>query len=249
MFRLFAICVIIAFVHAYNLNAQNQNQKNTGANINAQSQPTFKDQRENEIKLNEQIVELKKQIAELTQKVGDNKQVFYDSIFNVWGLLLTVIGIILVIITIKGAKNLSEKIAELKTDNKDATDRSERNISEVKIDLNQRITELNEKIREFKDDQKENFTRFEKESKEKIDKGLSSDLQRAIEKIMNDSFASQLNENSEQISELRNKVENLLSQQIKTEPITQAVATKPEVNQFDGNSEKQPSGEKNAFDE
>lgn len=259
LFRVFAVFVIIAFVHIYNLNAQDSN--NAEANINAQPHLIVEDQRANEIKYNEQIVELKRQIAELNLKVGDNKQVFYDSLYNAWNLILAIIGIIFIFIAFSGKRNLSEKITELKNDLKNATDNNgnaiseiktdlNRCVSEIKTDLNQRISESNEKIRDFKDDLRENFTRFEKESKEKIDNGLSYDLQKAIKKIMDESFTSQLNENSEQISELRNKVENFLSQQVKTEAITQEpITTKPEVNQFDGKSEQQPTGEKNAFDE
>lgn len=193
----------------------------------------------------DQITDLNKQISQLSQTIADTKQTFYDSKLNLWNFILTGFGIVIVIAGFFGYKNISVKISEIKTDNEKSSSKSEDNVKEIKSDLNQRITDLKLDYKDFKNDQRNTFEKFEKEANAKIDKGLDLALQNAIEKIMKESFDNELNDLSEQVSELRKKLENTFSSNIKVVE----EKGKNEVNKFDGTEQNITNAKNNAFDD
>lgn len=191
---------------------------------------------------NVQIEELNKQIVDLTKTIADTKQAFYDTKLNLWNFILTGLGILIAVIGFFGYKSISGKISDLKVENEKSISKSEENIKEIKSDLIQRITEIKVDIRDFKAEQTRKFEIFEKEANDKIDKGLSSALQEAIDKIMKDSFIDEMNGINDQVSELRNQLENIISK------------NEIKVNEtVDNIDDTQPTGitkpTKNAFDE
>ena len=183
---------------------------------------TFKTDRKDEdlkqidLKYQEQIFELNKQVLQLTETVADTKQTFYDSKLNLWNFILTALGIIALVAGYFGYKSISETIQEFKIDNERAITKSEEGVKEIKTDLIQRIQEAKTDIKDYKREIESRFEKFEKESKEKIDIGLSSQLQNAIDRIMKESFSSELNELSEQLAELTTRFENFISKNDET---------------------------------
>lgn len=161
--------------------------------------------------LKNQINDLNKQIVELSKSVADTKQAFYDSKLNLWNFILTGLGILIAVIGFFGYKSISGRINDLKSDNDRSMTKSEDNIKEIKNDLLQRIIEIKDDIRDFKAEQIRLFDKFEKEAKDKMDKGLGSALQQAIDKIMKESFIKEMNGISEQVSDLKNQFENFSS--------------------------------------
>jgi predicted phage gp36 major capsid-like protein len=120
-------------------------------------------------------------------------------------------------------------------------------MKEIKSDLIQRITDNKSDIKDFKADQTKLFEKFEKESKEKIEKGLALDLQNAIDKIMKESFSSELKDLSEQVAALTTRLENISSkEETDTTPLQkenkfngekiQSTGIKPTNNAFDEQS-------------
>lgn len=158
-----------------------------------------------------QIDDLNRQVIDLTRTVADTKQAFYDSKLNLWNFILTGLGILIGVLGFFGYKSISGKINDLKSENEKSISKSEDNIKEIKSDLIQRITEIKADIREFKTEQTRIFEKFEKGANDKMDKGLGSALQEAIEKIMKDSFIDEMNGINEQVSELKNQFENFTS--------------------------------------
>lgn len=191
-----------------------------------------------------QIDDLNKQVIDLTKTVADTKQAFYDSKLNLWNFILTGLGILIAVIGFFGYKSISGKINDLKTENEKSITKSEENIREIKSDLIQRITEIKTDIREFKADQTRIFEKFEKEANEKIDKGLGSALQDAIDKIMKESFIDEMNGINDQVSELRNQFENFSS---KSE-VKENETVDSNINLINKSAEVTKST-KNAFDE
>lgn len=263
--RLFIVCVFsVFFIASF---SYSQDSKTPNTNINQQNQQSVEEKKDSEAKLNEQIIELKKQLAELTQKIGDNKQASYDSFLNSLNVYMAVFGIIILMGGIWGFIDISKKVNESKTENATLCKENKGEITILKTDLLQRVIEiktdnttildrsekhvgerilaLEKRITEFKKEQKESFERFEKEANKKMDEGLNSDYQSAIQKIAESSFVPQINELSEQVAELKNTFENFQNHQ----NITDISTTIPEINQFDIESDKKPSKEKNAFDE
>jgi hypothetical protein len=193
----------------------------------------------------DQITDLNKQISQLSQTIADTKQTFYDSKLNLWNFILTGFGLLIVIAGYFGYKSISDKISEIKTENEKATSKSEEAVKEIKSDLIQRITELKSDTKEFKTEQRQVFEKFEKEANAKIDKGLDLALQNAIEKIMKESFTSELNDLSEQVSELRNRLENTNSSNNKVVE----EKGKSEENKFDEAEQDSTNAKNNAFDD
>lgn len=198
-----------------------------------------------EINYQEQITDLNKQISQLSQTIADTKQTFYDSKLNLWNFILTGFGLLIVIAGYFGYKSISDKISEIKLENDKATSKSEEAVKEIKSDLIQRITELKSDNKDFKTEQRQTFEKFEKEANAKIDKGLDLALQNAIEKIMKESFSSELNELSEQVSELRTKLENINSS---NNNVAEEIGIKEE-NKFDGAEQDNTNAKNNAFDD
>lgn len=194
--------------------------------------------------LKSQINELNKQINELSKNLADTKQAFYDSKLNLWNFILTGLGILIAVIGFFGYKSISGRINDLKSDNDRSITKSEENIKDIKNDLLQRIIEIKDDIRDFKAEQIRLFDKFEKEANEKMDKGLGSALQEAIEKIMKESFIGEMNGISEQVSDLKNQFENFSSKSNEHQNVV------PENN--DGLSLEEKTTikpNKNAFDE
>jgi len=193
----------------------------------------------------EQIKELNSQILILTSTVASTKESFYNSSIYLWTFIITALGLIIVVVGIFGYKSISDKIAELKTTNDISISKSEVFVKEIKDDLIQRISDIKSDIKEFKNDQIRLFEKFEKESKDKIEKGLSLDLQNAIDKIMKESFSSDLSELSEQVADLTTKFDNLSSKEEYTKTPVQ------NENKFNGETSEtaviKPTN--NAFDE
>ena len=192
-----------------------------------------------------QITDLNKQISQLSQTIADTKQTFYDSKLNLWNFLLTGFALLIVIAGYFGYKSISDKIGEIKIENEKAMTKSEEAVKDIKSDLIQRITELKSDNKEFKIEQRQTFEKFEKNANEKIEKGLDLALQNAIEKIMKESFASDLSNLSEQVSELRNKLENIYLPQNNPS----AEKGKVEENKFDGVEQQNTNAKNNAFDD
>jgi peptidoglycan hydrolase CwlO-like protein len=256
LIRLFLVCSVLVVLFIGNVYSQNKNA--TESNSTSGNQNAVKELNENETKLNEQMLELRKQIAELTQKVGDNKQAYYDSAINSWTFIFTIISIflalILAILGIFGWRSISN----IRTDNKNDIDKNKVDLlarltkneeivkeikEEIKSDVKERINDLKDRFKVFNEEQKERFEKFEKDSNERIDR-RGSDLQTAIQKAIESSFVSQLNELSEQSAELKNEIEYLKAkiEQPKTTP-------KSEYNEFDNEVKLIPSKGGNAFDE
>lgn len=194
--------------------------------------------------LKSQINELNKQINDHSKNLADTKQAFYDSKLNLWNFILTGLGILIAVIGFFGYKSISGRINDLKIDSDRSITRSEDNIKEIKNDLLQRIIEIKDDTRDFKAEQIRLFDKFEKEANDKMDKGLGSALQEAIEKIMNESFIGEMNGISEQVSDLKNQFENFSSKSNEQQNVI------PENN--DGLSLEEKTTikpNKNAFDE
>lgn len=193
--------------------------------------------------LKSQINDLNKQIVELSKTVADTKQSFYDSKLNLWNFILTGLGILIAVIGYFGYKSISGKINDLKGDNDRAILKGEDSIKDIKNDLLQRITEVKNDFRDFKTEHLRLFDKFEKEANDKMDKGLGSALQQAIDKIMKDSFVKEMEGISEQVSELRKQFENFSSNSIDNKNSDSEMkddlsgetkgATKPIKNAFD----------------
>lgn len=194
-----------------------------------------------------QITELNKQIISLTQTVASTKESFYNSNIYLWTFIITALGLIIVVVGIFGYKSISDKISELKSDTEKSVLRNESTVKEIKEDLVQRIVDIKSDIKEFKADQVKVFEKFDKDAIERIDKGLDSSLQKAIEKIMKESFRQELNDLSEQVADLSTKYENLISKQ--QVPIVEE--PKPEGNNFEGEVKEktETKSNNNAFDE
>lgn len=193
-------------------------------------------------KYQSQIIDQNKQIASLTQTVASTKESFYNTNIYLWTFIITAIGFIVAIFGFLGYRNITQKLNDLKLDNEKLISKTEENIKDNKADLIQRLTEIISDIKEFKETQIKHFEKFEKEANDKMDKGLGSALQEAIEKIMKDSFVVDMNGISEQVSELKNQVENLSSKSIDQtaipvnnigSAIEEKETTKPNKNAFD----------------
>jgi hypothetical protein len=195
----------------------------------------------------DKIEELNSRVITLTSTVASTKESFYNSSIYLWTFILSAIGLIIVIVGFFGYKSISGKMSELKTTNDNSVTKSEENMKEIKSDLIQRITDNKSDIKDFKADQTKLFEKFEKESKEKIEKGLALDLQNAIDKIMKESFSSELKDLSEQVAALTTRLENISSkEETDTTPLQkenkfngekiQSTGIKPTNNAFDEQS-------------
>lgn len=191
-----------------------------------------------------QLHELNKQIVENSKNIADTKQAFYDSKLNLWNFILTGLGILIATIGFFGYKSISGRINDLKSDSERSMFKSEENIKEIKNDLLQRITEIKDDIRDFKSEQIRLFNKFEKESNDKMDNGLGSALQQAIDKIMKDSFVKEMEGISEQVSELKNQFENFSSN-----TIDENISNSENSDDTIGENKKIAKPIKNAFDD
>ncbi|PXY40787.1 hypothetical protein DMB65_11190 [Flavobacterium cheongpyeongense] len=236
--------LIIAFIFN-DLYSQSKTKVDTKIKNESTSQALIENPKNEKVEVNykTQIDDLNKQIIDLTKTVADTKQAFYDSKLNLWNFILTGLGILIAVIGFFGYKSISGKINDLKSENEKSISKSEDNIKEIKSDLIQRITEIKTDIREFKAEQVRIFEKFEKEANDKMDKGLGSALQDAIDKIMKDSFIDEMNGINDQVSELKNQFENFTSKsEVKeNETVDSSVnsitkstgVTKPTKNAFD----------------
>jgi len=194
-------------------------------------------------KYQSQIIEQNKQIASLTQTVASTKESFYNTNIYLWTFIITTIGFIVAIFGSLGYRNISQKLKDLKFENEKLIAKTEVNIRDNKTDLIQRLTEIKSDIKEFKETQSKHFEKFEKDANDKMDKGLGSALQEAIEKIMKESFVGEMNGISEQVSDLKNQFENLSSKSSEQQnlipenndglPLKEKGTIKPNKNAFD----------------
>lgn len=234
----------IAFTMFY-LNIANSQVKSTNeSKISTELKVSIekKDIEATQLKYQSQIIEQNKQIASLTQTVASTKESFYNTNIYLWTFIITAIGFIVAIFGSFGYRNISQKLKDLKSENEKLISKTEENIKDNKTDLIQRLTEIKSDVKEFKETQIKHFEKFEKEANDKMDKGLGSALQEAIDKIMKDSFVEEMNGISEQVSELKNQVENLSSKSaeqavtpnnINGLAIEEKETTKPNKNAFD----------------
>lgn len=160
-----------------------------------------------------QISELNKQITSLTMTVASTKESFYNSNIYLWTFIITALGLVIVFVGIFGYKSISDKIVELKEVNEKSASNSGEALRDMKVDLLQRISEIKSDFKDFKAEQTKGYEKFEKDSKERIEKGLGTSLQNAIEKIMKESFIQDLTDLSEQVATLTTRLDNNLSKQ------------------------------------
>jgi hypothetical protein len=257
LIRLFLVCSILAVLFIGSVYSQSKN--TTESDTVSQTQNTSKEFQENQTKINEQILELKKLNAELAQKVGDDKQAYYDSALNSWNLIFAVFGGIITLVVASlgfiGWKSISNieteletKLSSFHTSTEVSVEKNESDVKEnkkeIKDDLNNRFNDLLDRLKDFKSDQKERFENFEKDAKELIERGLNDDLQRVIGKLFTDVYAKRIDDISNDLSDLSNKLEKLSSDTSAKE----ILIGKTEVNSFDNVEDASKPKSENLFD-
>lgn len=195
--------------------------------------------------LNQQrILELKREVVDLTQIIADTKESFYNTRIYLWGFIIGAITLLIVLVGFVGVQSIRHILTEIKGDVESSKTNSNTSIKEIKEDLLKRVDDLKTDLRDFKLEQQRQFDKFEALSSEKIDKGLESAFQDAVNKIMKGTYGQVVDELQEQIAAIKITIDELKSNQsyvprsssVETGRSEPVVAMKPSNNAFDAQS-------------